>query len=76
MSNKLRHIREREGLSRAELSRLADVSERTLQRGENGQIVTGITKSRILNALNRREGRLKDYEMSDLFDEPDGLDHR
>lgn len=68
--SRLRRVREHEGLSRAELARLADVAERTLQRCESGQQVMGITKHKVLNALNRRDG-LRDYTLADLF-ESDG----
>jgi transcriptional regulator with XRE-family HTH domain len=67
MPSKLRQVREREGLSRAELAQLSDLSERTIQRGENGANITNLTKNRILNALNRRPERLREYEFDDLF---------
>jgi DNA-binding transcriptional regulator YiaG len=70
MAQELRNIREAEGLSRAELSRLAQVSEATIQRAEKGMNVSRLTMNRLLNAFNSRPGRQRAYRLADLF--PDG----
>jgi DNA-binding XRE family transcriptional regulator len=72
MQTKLRQVREREGLSRPALSRLASVSEKTIQRAEAGDDVMSITKHKLVNALNRREERLQDYEVEEVFPENSG----
>lgn len=69
MPTHLQEIREAEGLSRAALARLANVSESTIQRAEHGRTVSRLTKSRILNALNGREMKLRSYDVADLFED-------
>jgi DNA-binding XRE family transcriptional regulator len=51
--NKLREIRTRAGLNRAELAAAADLVELTLRRIEKGHPSKASTRYRILNALNR-----------------------
>ena len=67
MPKRLRQVRESEGLSRPELARAAGLSDKTLQRAENGNAVSGVTRHKIVNALNRRTERLQKYDVSDLF---------
>lgn len=68
MSVKLRQVREREGLSRAELGRISGVSERTIQRAEAGSLTMPTIRYKLLNALKRRSERLQTYALDDLFD--------
>lgn len=63
----LRQAREREGLTRMDLARIAGLAEKTLQRAEAGEEVSVVTQNRIINALNRRTERLRDYDVADLF---------
>jgi len=68
MGEKLRKAREREGLTLVQLAREAEISEKTLRRAEkNGERVKDTTRYKIINALNRREHRLKEYD-TDLLD--------
>ncbi len=67
---KLRSIREREGLSRATLARLADLSEKTLQRAEAGEPISEVTRNRILKALNALPNGLSTYVMKNVFPTP------
>src|SRR6476469_3470718 len=63
MGEKLRKAREREGLTLVQLAREAEISEKTLRRAEkNGERVKDTTRYKIINALNRREHRLKEYD--------------
>ena len=66
---KLQPIREAEGLNRTQLAILADVSTRTIARIERREgNVTEVMKHKILNALNRRENRLREDSYEDLYD--------
>ena len=65
--NRLRGVREQEGVTRAELARLAGISVRTVQRAEEGQAISLVTKSRILKALNRVQDRAMDYALDYIF---------
>lgn len=66
-SNKLRTIRVDEGLDKAELARLSDVSERTIREIENGNQSREETLRRIVNGLNRNPKRKKEYEFEEVF---------
>jgi DNA-binding XRE family transcriptional regulator len=70
MPNSLRDVRESEGLSRAALARVAGLNERTLKRIEDeddGYTPTAVTMNKLCNALNRRQERIRDYQLSDVF---------
>jgi transcriptional regulator with XRE-family HTH domain len=70
MSNKLREVREGEGLSRAALAREARLSDRTLKRiedGEKGYNPTPVTMNKLRNALNRIPMASRKYDLSDIF---------
>jgi transcriptional regulator with XRE-family HTH domain len=70
MPNSLRDVREGEGLSRAALAREARLNERTLKRiedEEDGHTPTPATMNKLCNALNRRQERIREYQLSDVF---------
>ena len=56
----------------AELARLAHLSERTLRRAEAGSTSLR-TRTRTVNAFNRREERLKEYTVDEVFPNDTGL---
>ncbi len=56
-------------MSRADLARVSELSDSTIERAEEGGQVRNATKYRIRNALNARPNRLKDYTVEDLFGE-------
>ena len=64
---RLREIREKEGLSRAELARLAHLSDKTLLRAESGGQISKPSQNAIVNALNRRDERLREYTVGRVF---------
>lgn len=66
-ANRLREIREREGLSRAALARLAELSDRTVQRIEDGGDAAPATVGKLLKGLNRAPNRLQAYSQDDVF---------
>ena len=75
--NRLETIRVELGLSKAELARLSDLSEKTITRledqmdghRENGERFRAVTYSRILNALNSVRRKIGKAELSqaDVF---------
>lgn len=66
--HRLRKIREAEGLTRSDLARRAQVSERTLQRIENEESEPSpVTMNRIVKALNRTPNKLKEYQVNSVF---------
>ncbi len=72
MLTRLRDVREREGLSRAALAREARLNERTLKRiedEEDGYAPTPVTMNKLCNALNRRQDRVREYSLNDIFPE-------
>lgn len=68
MRNNLREIRRHEGLSIAKLSRLSDISERTIRELE-GQRVNSryTTKQSLINGINKNPNRTKEYEYEEVF---------
>ena len=67
---KLQSLREKEGLNRTELARLADVSARTIARMERDEgNVTIEMKNKVLKGLNILDNKLREYKYSDLFDD-------
>jgi transcriptional regulator with XRE-family HTH domain len=69
MGERLRIAREEEGITRAQLARESGVSDKTLERAEkDGGKVKNTTRYRIVNALNRRGDRLREYDVQELFD--------
>lgn len=70
MANRLRELREGEGLSRAALAREARLSDRTLKRiedGEKGYRPTPVTMNKLRNALNRVPTASRSFELADIF---------
>lgn len=65
--NRVREVRESEGLSRAALALQAGLADRTLKRLESGAPVAGATKGKVLKALNRLPDRLRNYKAEDVF---------
>lgn len=70
MTSNLRKIRESEGLTRAALARMAELSDRTLQRVEGGEPASAVTIGKIVKALNRLPTRLRTYTNSDVEPAP------
>lgn len=68
--NRLREVREGQGLSRARLARLANVSDRTLARLEAGSGSSSpTTKHRIVNGLNNNPDRTREHSYNEVFPE-------
>ncbi len=68
--NNLKTIRVGAGLSIAELSRRARVSDKTIRQLERGSGNHKLeTKHRIVNALNRYLASTKNYTFDDVFPE-------
>jgi len=68
--NKLREIREGEGLTLIELDRLSGVSEKTIRYIENGEKPgKKVTKQKIINGLNSNPRNKKNIKYEDVFDE-------
>lgn len=66
--NNLREIREREGLKKAQLARLADVSTRIITEIEEFRIAsTPETKNKIVNGLNRNPEKTKEWRYEEVF---------
>ena len=67
-ANELRRIRKLEGLKITELCDIAGVSTKTIQVLEyRTRPVSAETKHKILNTLNGRELRRREYGWKDLF---------
>ncbi len=67
-ANLLHSVRAGEGLSRAELARLARVSEKTLGYIENGtRKPREHTLYRIVNGLNQNPNRTRRFAFEDVF---------
>lgn len=66
--NNLKKYREESGLSQAELSRLSNVSEKTIRDIENNK-KTGAPKTlhRIVYGLNKSNHKTKDYSFEEVF---------
>lgn len=68
LPNNLKQIRQSEGISKAELARLAKISERTISRIESDMMTGTIeTKYRIVKGINSLPDRLKEYTFDDIF---------
>jgi transcriptional regulator with XRE-family HTH domain len=68
LPNNLERLRIEEGIKRAQLARYASLSDRTLDRVEQGDPSTPETMHRILNALNKlRAARNKPYSFKEVF---------
>ncbi|MFX1487470.1 MAG: helix-turn-helix transcriptional regulator [Promethearchaeota archaeon] len=68
--NKLREVREREGLTLIELDRLSGVSEKTIRYIENGKKPgKRVTKQKIINGLNSNPRNKKKIKYEDIFNE-------
>lgn len=66
--NRLREIREQEGLTITRLAVLAGVSAKTISRMENGsRSVAPTTKGLIIKGLNKIPDRLREYTLEDIF---------
>ncbi len=66
--NRLREVRENEGLAITELSRLSGVSEKTIRYIENGERSgTRVTKNKIINGLNRNLQSKNNWKYEDIF---------
>lgn len=65
--NNLKKIREHEGISISELSRLAEVSPPTIRKIETGGEATIVTKNKIVNGLNRSPKKTKSYTYKEVF---------
>lgn len=66
--NRLREIREQEGLTITRLAALAGVSPKTVSRLENGsRNVAPATKGSIIKGLNKIPDRLREYALEDVF---------
>lgn len=66
--NKLREIREQEGLTITRLAALAGVSAKTISRLENSsRSVAPATKGSIIKGLNKIPDKLRDYTLEDVF---------
>jgi len=67
--NKLRDIRENEGLTTSELSRLSGVSDKTIRYIENGEnLGKRVTKQKIINGLNSNPRKNKTWRYKDIFE--------
>lgn len=67
-TNRLREVRENEGLAITELSRLSGVSEKTIRYVENGERSgTRVTKNKIINGLNRNPQSNNNWRYKDIF---------
>lgn len=66
-SNRLREIREAEGLSQAALAHLANLSARTINRVEKGLPCAPATKGRIAKVFIKMTNGLKSYVSEDIF---------
>lgn len=66
--NRLREIREVEGLTIVRLAALANVTAKTISRWENGSgSIAPATKSSIIRGLNKIPDRLREYTLEDVF---------
>jgi len=66
--NNLKRIREQEGLPISALSRLADVSEKTIRYLEkHDKDSRQLTKQKIVNGLNKNYSRTKEYTFEEVF---------
>ncbi len=67
--NKLRDIRENEGLTTSELSRFSGVSDKTISYIENGErLGKRVTKQKIINGLNSNPRKKKTWRYKDVFE--------
>lgn len=66
-ANRVKEAREKEGMPRAAFARLAEISDRTLQRLEAGTTVTEVTKNKVVNAFNRLPNKQRIYTSDFLF---------
>lgn len=66
--NKVKESRESEAISRAELARVSNLSEKTIKRVEDGtRSFTSVTKNRIVNGLNSLKNSKRAYTIEYLF---------
>ena len=66
--NKLEKFRVVEGLTKAELARLAGISSSTIRDGEReNRELSEVTKHKIVRALNKRCSRDKPYSVEEVF---------
>ena len=66
--NKLKDIREQEGLTITRLAVLAGVSAKTISRLENGsRNVAPATRGSIIKGLNKIPDKLREYTLEDVF---------
>ncbi len=66
--NRLKEIREQEGLTIAKLAVLAGVSAKTISRLEKGsRNAAPATKGLIIKALNKIPDKLQEYTLEDVF---------
>ena len=66
-ASELRHIRQSEGLTCAELARASGVADRTVKRAEDGESVRPETRYKILRGLNSLSKHDPPYELQDVF---------
>lgn len=68
--NGLKEIREHEGITISELSRLSGVSEKTIRDIEAKRAnPTRITKNKIVNGVNRNSRKTMTYTIEEIFPE-------
>lgn len=68
-ASQLQRLRESAGLSRAELARAAQVSDRTVKRAEDGEELRTATRYKIIRGLSELSKRDSPYELDDVFPE-------
>ena len=72
--NRVREVRDKEAISKADLARKADLSERTIKRVEDGKCdCAPLTKHKIVRAFNNLVNKQLDYTIEYLF--PDTNSH-
>lgn len=66
--NRLKEVREHEGITISELSRLSDVSEKTIRDIEAKRAnSTRVTKNKIVNGVNRNSRKTTTYTIEAIF---------
>lgn len=66
--NRVKDVRETEGLSQSQLANFSGVSEKTISRLESAKrSFTEVTKHKVVNGFNRNKDRLKLYSYTEVF---------
>lgn len=71
--NNVQKCRLKEGLALAMLSRLSNLSERTIRKIENNTEVAPTTRNRVVNGFNAYDKKTRFYTFAELF--PNDSDH-